>query len=79
MPILGLYANRLAANVKYSVLNSYKLTIPIQMQLPQKKKNFLDFFSAFLNSSLNFKHFEKKGNPHKVCISENTDCENVVT
>ena len=30
------------------------------MQLSQKQKTFSRFFSAFLKSSLNFKHFEKK-------------------
>ena len=30
------------------------------MQLSQKQKFFSGFFSAFLKSKLNFKHFEKK-------------------
>ena len=60
MPILGLFANRLAANGEYSVPNSYKLTIPIQMQLSQKQKGLSHLFAEFLNSRLNFKHFERK-------------------
>ena len=30
------------------------------MQLSQKQKTFLGFFSAFWKSSLNFEHFQKK-------------------
>ena len=32
----------------------------IQMHLSQKQKIFLEFFSAFFKSALNFKHFQKK-------------------
>ena len=34
------------------------------MQLPQKQKNFSEFFFAFLKSILNFKHLPKKDDPH---------------
>ena len=61
--ILGLLVNTLAADEKYPVLNRDNLTIPIQMQLSQKQKTFSQFFAAFLKSSLNFKHFEKKMTP----------------
>ena len=30
------------------------------MQLSRKQKAFSEFFSAFLKSSLNFEHFQKK-------------------
>ena len=50
----------MAADEKYPVLNRDNLTITIQMQLSQKQKTFSRFFSAFLKSKLNFKHFEKK-------------------
>ena len=76
--IYGLFAKILAANDKYSVLNSYKLMIPIQMQLSQKQKTFYEFFSAFLNSSLNFDHFEKIDDRDRFGIFEITDSENVV-
>ena len=52
--------NTLDADDRYAVLNRRNLTIPIQMQLSQKQKTFSQFFAAFLKSSLNFKHFEKK-------------------
>ena len=32
----------------------------IQMHLSQKQKIFLEFFSAFFISALNFEHFQKK-------------------
>ena len=76
--ILGLLDNILAANDKYSVLNSYKLIIPIKMQLYQKQKTFSQFFSAFLISTWNFQQFEKKSDPHRFCISEMTDSAKVV-
>ena len=76
--ILGPLVNTLAADEKYPVLNRDNLTIPIQMQLSQKQKTFSQFFAAFLKSTLNFEHFEKKDDPHRFCISEITDSENVV-
>ena len=76
--ILGLLLNTLAADEKYLVLHRDNLTIPIQMQLSQKQKTFSQFFAAFLKSTLNFKHFESKDDPHRFCIFEVTDSENVV-
>ena len=52
--------------------------MPIKMQLYDKKKNFSQFFSPFLNSSLNLEHLKKKDDPHRFCITEFTDSENVV-
>ena len=43
------------------------------MQLSQTQKSFSDFFSAFLECSLNFEHFLKKDDPHSLCIFEITD------
>ena len=76
--ILGLLVNTLPADKKYLVLHRDNLTIPIQMQLSQKQKTFSQFFAAFLKSTLNFKHFESKDDPHRFCIFEVTDSENVV-
>ena len=76
--ILGLLLNTLAADEKYVVLHRDNLTIPIQMQLSTKRKNFSEFFSAFLKFTLNFDHFEKKDDPHSFGISEITDSDNVV-
>ena len=78
MKILGLLVNTLATDEKYPVLNRNNLTIPIQMQLSEKKKTFYQFFAAFLKSRLNFKHCGKKDDRHSFCISEYTDSENVL-
>ena len=76
--ILQLLVNTLAANEKYPVLNRDNLTIPIQMQLSQKQKTSFQFLAAFWTSRLNFEYFGKKYHPHRFCISEIRDLENVV-
>ena len=65
----------LSADGKYSLFNRDNLTQPIQMQLSRKQKTFTQFFSAFLKSSLNFEHFQKKDDSHSWGISEITDSE----
>ena len=47
--ILGLLVNTLAADEKYPVLITDKLTRPYQMELYQKQKNFLIFLLYFWN------------------------------
>ena len=76
--ILGPLVDTLAANEKYPVLNRDNLTIPTQMQLSDKQKNFSEFLAAFLKSRISFGHFEKKDYPHSFCIYESTDSGNVV-
>ena len=75
---MGLLVNTLAADEKYPVLNRDNLTIPIEMQLSQEEKRFSPVLAALSKSSLNVEHFEKKEDPHRFCISEITDSENVV-
>ena len=75
---MGLLVNTLAADEKHSVLNRENLTIPIQMQLSQKQKTFSQIFAPVLKSRLNFKDFLSKDEPHRFCILEVTDSENVV-
>ena len=65
--------NTTATAEKEPELNRNNLAIPIQMQLSPKQKNFSEIFPAFAKSRLNFKHFEKKDNPHSSCIFEGTD------
>ena len=48
------------------------------MQLSQKQKTFSEFLAAFLKSSWNFEHFDKKEDLHRFCNFEITDSENVV-
>ena len=61
--ILGLFPNRLAANDKYSVLNSYKLMMPIKIQLYEKAKIFSESFSGFSELWFKFWTFWKKSWP----------------
>ena len=58
--ISGLFLNTLTDDDKYSLLYRDNLTEPIQIQLSQKQKTVSEFFSAFLKSTLNFEHFQKK-------------------
>ena len=55
--IFGLFANTLAADEKDPVLNRDNLTVPTEMKLSQKQKNFCGFFAVFLKSSINFQYF----------------------
>ena len=77
--ILGLLVNTLADDEKYPVLNRDNLTIPIQLQLSEKPKNFSQFFAAILKFTLNFENFSRKDDPESFCIFEITDSENMVT
>ena len=52
--------NTFTAHDKYSVLNRQYLQHPIHTQLSQKQKSFFEFFSAFSESRLTFKHIQKK-------------------
>ena len=45
---------------KYCLLYNDNLLQPIQILLSQKQKTFSQFFSAFLKSTLNFEHIQKK-------------------
>ena len=60
---------------KYSVHNSESLLQLIHMQLSKNVKAFSQHFAPFLESTSNFKHFEKKYDPRSLCIFEVTDCE----
>ena len=62
--ILTLFANTLIVNDKHYLLNRDNLTQPIQMQLYQEEKIFSEFLFAFLKSIINFKHLQKKDDPH---------------
>ena len=58
--ILGLFVNTLTDKDKYSFLYRDNLRQPIQILLYEKKKNFSEFFSPFLKSTLNFVDFQKE-------------------
>ena len=41
----------------------------------KKLKTYSEVFTQFLKSASNVKHFEKKDNPHSLCIFEIPVCE----
>ena len=65
----------LTSNYDYSRSDRENLLLPIQLQLSDKLKTFSQFFIAFLESTSNFEHFEKKDEPHSSSIYEVTDSE----
>ena len=69
------FLNTLTANDTYSLNSKDKWMQTIQMHLSEKENNSSEFFSPFFESALNFKHFQKKDDPHSLCISEITDHE----
>ena len=73
--ILGLFVNTLTDDDKYSLLYRENLTQPIQILLSQKGKTSSESFCAFLKSTLNFAHFQKKDDSHSRCISQITVSE----
>ena len=54
------FLNTLTANDTYSLNSKDKWMQAIQMHLSQKQKIFSEIFLAFLESALNFEHFQKK-------------------
>ena len=58
--VLRLFVNTLTADDKYSLLNRDNFMQPIHIHVSQKENTFSEFFSAFLKSKLNSKHFQKK-------------------
>ena len=70
-----MFRNTLTANDKYPVRDCVNLLSPIQMQLSLKPTIFSHFFVPFLESTSNFKHFEKKDDRHTYFLSEITECE----
>ena len=58
--ILRLFVNILTVDDKYSLLNRGNLRQPIKIIVSQKQKFFSQFFSEYLKSTLNCKHFQKK-------------------
>ena len=62
--MLGVFVNTLTADGKYPVQVCENLQLPIQMQLPQKRKTFSRFFILFLDYRSNFEHFQGKDDRH---------------
>ena len=72
---LGLSGETLTAKQKYPVSDFENLTSPIQMELSEEQKTFGRLFVQFLESTSNFKHFERKNDLRSQLISEITDRE----
>ena len=53
------FLNTLTADDKYSLISKDKGMLTIRMHLSQKLKILSEFFSAFLESALNFKHCQE--------------------
>ena len=73
--ILGLLVKALTASYEYSGSNKDNLPLPVQLQLPEKLQKNFQIFIAFLESALDFEHFEIKNEPHGSSISEVIDSQ----
>ena len=62
--ILDRFVNTLTADRNYDVQDWENLPLPLPMQFSEKPKTFSQFFVLFLESTSNFKHFEKKYDGH---------------
>ena len=71
--ILGLFVNTFTAESTYSRRNMQTLTQQVQTPLSLKQKTFSEFFIAFLKSTWNGEHFQKKGESSSLSISEIID------
>ena len=69
------FRNTLSANDKYPVRDCENCSSRIQMQLSLKPKTSSRSFVPYLESTSNFKHFEKKDDRHSYFVSEITDCQ----
>ena len=68
--ILGVFVNTLTAEYKYSRRNMQTFAQQVQTPLSLKQKTFSGFFIAFLKSTSNGEHFQKKGEFSSLSISE---------
>ena len=71
--ILGLFVNTVTAEYMYSGRNMQTLTQQLQTPLSLKQKTFSGFLIAFLKSTSNREHFQKKGESSSLSISELID------
>ena len=71
--ILGLFVNTYTTENTYSRRNMQTFTQQVQRHLSLKQKTFSGFFIAFLKSTLNGEHFQKKGESSSLSISEIID------
>ena len=62
--ILRVFVNILTDDAKYPVQDCENLPFPIQMQLSEKRKTFSKCFVPLLESTCNFKDFQRKDDRH---------------
>ena len=60
LKVLVVFVNRLTVDGRHPVQDSQNLRLTIQMQLSEKRRAVSQFLVAFLESTSNFNHFEKK-------------------
>ena len=63
----------MTAEYTYSGRNMKTLTQQVQIKLSLKEKIFSEYFIAFLKSTWNGEHFQKKGESSSLSISEIID------
>ena len=68
--ILGLFVNTLTAEYKYSPRNMPTFAKQVQTPLSFKKNKFSGFFVAFVKSTSNGEHLQKRGESSSLSISE---------
>ena len=68
-----MFLNTLTAEYTYSRRNMQTFTQKVQTSLSLKQKTFSGFFIAFLKSTWNAEHFQKKGESSSLSISEIID------
>ena len=73
----GVFLKTLRSDGKYPVEGCENFQLPFQTQLSEKRKPFAEVFVPFLDSTSNFKYFERDDDCHSSVISEITDSENL--
>ena len=68
-----MFVNTLTAEYMYSGRNMQTFKQQVQTSLSLKQKTFSEFFIAFLKSTWNGEHFQKKGESSSLSISEIID------
>ena len=71
--ISGLFVHTLTAEYMYSRRNMQDFAQQVHTPLSLKQKTFSGFFIAFLKSTSNGEHFQKKGESSSLSVSEIID------
>ena len=73
--ILGVFRNTLTTIDKYPFRDLENFLSPTQLQLSLKRKTSSDFLNPLMESTSNFKDFEKKDGLHSYFITKVTGFE----